>query len=318
MRPQGRVTPEGDMDIGIIGSATVAQTVGGKLLDLGHTVTISSRDTSRSKDRGEMGTLPSADRWVAEQRAEGADAAAGSFAEAAAAGELVINATTGAGSLEALELAGASNLRGKILIDLSNPLDFSKGMPPSLFVCNTDSLGEQIQAALPETRVVKTLNTVSAGVMVDPLQLGEPTTIFVAGDDGDAKAWVTRHVLREWFGWEHVVDLGDITASRGVGDVPADLAADVGGVGRRRAQYQARDGVAGAGRRAVRRGSAAPRRPPPAAARVRPRASCPPRSPPAGTDPTEPSTHPATRRRLRSSSTEPPLPRGCRAPQARR
>ncbi len=204
------------MDIGIIGSATVAQTVGGKLLDLGHTVTISSRDTSRSKDRGEMGTLPSADRWVAEQRAEGADAAAGSFAEAAAAGELVINATTGAGSLEALELAGASNLRGKILIDLSNPLDFSKGMPPSLFVCNTDSLGEQIQAALPETRVIKTLNTVSAGVMVDPLQLGEPTTIFVAGDHGDAKAWVTRHVLREWFGWEHVVDLGDITASRGL------------------------------------------------------------------------------------------------------
>jgi len=203
------------MDIGIIGSSTVAQTVGGKLLDLGHTVTISSRDTSQGKDRGAMGKLPSADEWVAAQRADGAAAAAGSFAAAAAAGELVINATAGAGSLEALELAGASNLRGKILIDLSNPLDFSRGMPPSLLVCNTDSLGEQIQAALPETRVVKTLNTVGANVMIDPAGLGEPTTVFVAGNDAEAKAWVTRHVLREWFGWEHVLDLGDISAARG-------------------------------------------------------------------------------------------------------
>jgi len=203
------------MDIGIIGSGRVAQTVGGKLLDLGHTVTISSRDTSRAKDLGAMGKLPSADEWAAAQRADGADAAAGSFAQAAAAGELAINATAGAGSLAALALAGASNLRGKILIDLANPLDFSQGMPPSLSVCNTDSLGEQVQAALPETRVVKTLNTVSANVMIDPGQLGEPTTIFVAGDDAEAKAWVTRHVLREWFGWEHVLDLGDIRSARG-------------------------------------------------------------------------------------------------------
>jgi predicted dinucleotide-binding enzyme len=203
------------MDIGIIGSGQVAQIVGGKLLDLGHTVTVSSRDTSQSKDRGEWGKLPSADEWAAAQRADGAAAAAGSFAAAAAAGELVINATAGTGSLPALELAGASNLRGKILVDLSNPLDFSQGMPPSLFVCNTDSLGEQIQAALPETRVVKTLNTVGANVMIDPAQLGESTTVFVAGNDAEAKAWVTRHLLREWFGWEHVVDLGDITAARG-------------------------------------------------------------------------------------------------------
>jgi predicted dinucleotide-binding enzyme len=203
------------MDIGIIGSGRVAQTVGGKLLDLGHTVTISSRDTSKSKDLGAMGALPSADEWVAAQRADGAAAAAGSFAAAAAAGELVINATAGSGSLEAIELAGARNLRGKILIDLANPLDFSQGMPPSLFLCNTDSLGERVQAALPETRVVKTLNTVSADVMIDPARLGEPTTVFVAGDDGEAKEWVTRHVLREWLGWEHVVDLGDISASRG-------------------------------------------------------------------------------------------------------
>ena len=203
------------MDIGIIGSGGVARTLASKLLDLGHTVTISSRDTSKAKDLGQMGTLPSADEWVAAQRADGAAAAAGSFAEAAAAGELVINAAAGAGVLEALELAGASNLHGKIVIDLSNPLDFSRGMPPGLSICNTDSLGERVQAALPEARVVKTLNTVNANVMIDPAQLGEPTTIFVSGNDGEAKEWVTRHVLREWFGWEHVVDLGDITSARG-------------------------------------------------------------------------------------------------------
>ncbi len=203
------------MDIGIIGSGRVAQTLGGKLLDLGHAVTISSRDVNQPKPLGERGTVPSAAEWAAAQRTEGADAAAGSFAHAAASGELVINATAGAGSLAALELTGAANLNGKIMIDVSNPLDFSRGMPPSLLVCNTDSLGERIQAAYPDVRVVKTLNTVGANVMVDPSQLGEPTAAFVAGNDAEAKAWVTRHLLREWFGWEQVIDLGDITAARG-------------------------------------------------------------------------------------------------------
>ncbi len=205
------------MDIGIIGSSSVAQTLGGKLLDLGHRVIISSRDVSAAKSLPQYGiTLPSAEDWAKAQRDEGADAAAGGFADAASSSELVINATAGAVSLQALEQAGAENLRGKILIDLSNPLDFSQGLPPTLTVANTDSLGERIQAALPETRVVKTLNTVGAPVMVDPEQLGEATHIFVCGDDADAKAWVTRHLLREWLGWEHVMDLGDITASRGV------------------------------------------------------------------------------------------------------
>jgi len=202
------------MDIGIIGSGQVAQTLGGKFLDLGHSVTISSRDPSQPKDRGELGVIPSADEWAAAQRAEGAAAAAGSFAAAALAGDLVVNATAGASSLAALELAGAEHLRGKVLIDLANPLDFSRGMPPSLTVCNTDSLGEQIQAAFPETNVVKTLNTVNVNVMIDPAQLGAETDIFVAGNDADAKAWVTKHVLREWLGWSRVLDLGDITAAR--------------------------------------------------------------------------------------------------------
>jgi 8-hydroxy-5-deazaflavin:NADPH oxidoreductase len=203
------------MKIGIIGSGGVAQTLGAKLAEVGHAVTISSRDTSRPKDRGAMGVTPSADDWAAEQRGKGHEAAAAGFAEAAASGELLINATAGTGSLAALQAAGAGNLRGKILVDVSNPLDFSRGMPPTLAVCNTDSLGEQIQAAFPETRVVKTLNTVTAALMVDPGRLAEQTDLFVAGNDAGAKEWVTTHLLRESLGWTRVIDLGDIGAARG-------------------------------------------------------------------------------------------------------
>ena len=203
------------MDIGIIGSGRVAQTLATKLLELGHRVTISSRDTTKAKDLGDWGTIPSADAFAAAQRELGRDAAAGSFADAAAAGEVIINATFGGHSLEALEAAGAANLAGKILVDVANPLDFSQGMPPTLLFCNTDSLGERIQAAFPEARVVKSLNTTTAQVMVDPRQLTEPTTMFVSGNDQEAKDWVHRELLERWFGWEQVLDLGDITAARG-------------------------------------------------------------------------------------------------------
>jgi predicted dinucleotide-binding enzyme len=203
------------MDIGIIGSSRVAQTLATKLLELGNQVTISSRDTAKAKDLGDWGTLPSADAFVAAQRELGRDAAAGSFADAAAAGEVVINATAGGHTLEALEAAGAASLAGKILVDVANALDFSRGMPPSLLFCNTDSLGERIQAAFPDARVVKSLNTTNARVMVDPRQLTEPTTMFVSGNDQEAKDWVQHELLERWFGWEQVIDLGDITAARG-------------------------------------------------------------------------------------------------------
>lgn len=202
------------MRIGIIGSGVVARTLGGKLAEVGHGVTISSRDTRQPKE-SPTGPIPSADDWAAQQRERGFEAAATGFAAAAAFGEFVINATAGAGSLAALGSAGADNLRGKILVDLANPLDFSHGMPPALLVCNTDSLGEQIQAAFPDTRVVKTLNTVAAPLMVDPERLPEQTTVFVAANDGKAKAWVTEHLLRRSLGWERVVDLGDISSARG-------------------------------------------------------------------------------------------------------
>ena len=202
------------MDIGIIGSGRAAQTVATKLLELGHRVTISSRDTAKPKDLGDWGAVPSAEDFAAAQRDLGREAAAGSFADAAAHGEVVINLTFGGHSLDALGAAGAANLAGKILVDVANPLDFSRGMPPTLLFCNTESLGERIQAAFPDARVVKSLNTTNAQVMVDPRQLTEPTTMFVSGNDQEAKDWVHHELLERWFGWEQVIDLGDITAAR--------------------------------------------------------------------------------------------------------
>lgn len=188
------------MKIGILGSGVVAKTVGGKLAGLGHEVVLGTRDAGKLQE------------WLGEA---GGNARAGSMAEAAAHGEVVINATAGAGSLEALAAAGAENLNGKILIDIANPLDFSQGMPPSLSILNTDSLGEQIQRAHPEVKVVKALNTLSAHLMVDPGQLaGGDHHIFVSGNDAAAKAQVVSW-LKEWFGWQQIIDLGDITTARG-------------------------------------------------------------------------------------------------------
>jgi predicted dinucleotide-binding enzyme len=138
----------------------------------------------------------------------------GTFAEAVAHGQLVVAALSGQGVLEGLSLAGEAALAGKVLIDITNPLDFSKGMPPSLTVSNTDSLGEQIQRKFPKTKVVKTLNTTNAFLMVDPGQLaGGDHTMFVAGNDAAAKAEVTS--ILKAFGWKDIVDLGDITMARG-------------------------------------------------------------------------------------------------------
>jgi hypothetical protein len=204
------------MKIGIVGSGTVAQTLGTRLAERGQSVMISSRDTSRGKDLGERGALPSADEWVAVQRAAGRDAAAGSFDAAAVFGELAIVATPGLNALDALATVERAALAGKIVVDLSNPLDFSHGMPPILGVCNTESIGERVQAAFPEARVVKTLNTVNVNVMIDPGALGEDTHLFVAGNDAEAKRWVTDRLLKGLLGWKLVLDVGDITAARGL------------------------------------------------------------------------------------------------------
>jgi len=199
------------MKIGIIGSGVVGQTLGAKLAERGENVVLGTRSPGSVNDKRGFGQ--SLDDWV---KATDGKGRIGSFADAAAHGEIVINATSGTVSLDALRLAGEQNLRGKILIDVSNPLDFSKGMPPTLTVCNTDSTGEQIQRAFPEAKVVKTLNTTNVNVMVDPGQVaGGDHDLFVSGNDLQAKGRVTE-LLQQWFGWRTVIDLGDITTARGV------------------------------------------------------------------------------------------------------
>ena len=201
------------MKIGILGTGVVGQTIGGKLVELGHDVLVGTRDVARTMARTEPQSYGSAPLSVWLEQHPGAKV--GTFPEAARHAELVINATSGMVSLEALEQAGEANLNGKILMDISNPLDFSKGMPPTLSVCNTDSLGEQIQRAYPNVKVVKTLNTVTASLMVNPRQLADGDHhLFVSGNDSEAKAYVAN-LLATWFGWRHIVDLGDITTARG-------------------------------------------------------------------------------------------------------
>ncbi len=201
------------MNIGILGTGIVAKTIAGKLSSLGHAVKLGTREVKATLARSEpdMAGGPPLRTWLESQPR----VTLGTYAEAAAHGELVICALSGQGALPGLQSAGAEALGGKILIDISNPLDFSKGMPPSLSVANTDSLGEQVQRAFPTTKVVKTLNTVNAFLMVDPQQLaGGDHSMVVCGNDAGAKTEVTR-ILKAWFGWKDVVDLGDITNARG-------------------------------------------------------------------------------------------------------
>jgi hypothetical protein len=192
------------MNIGILGTGGVGQTIAAKLSSLGHSVTLGTRDAAATLSREEFSS------W----HVQNSSVKIGSFAEAAAHGEIIVNALSGQAVLETLKAVGEANLSGKILIDISNPLDFSKGMPPSLFVGNTDSLGEQIQRAFPGVKVVKTLNTVTAHLMVNPVALADGDHhLFMSGDDADAKATVIGY-LREWFGWKNIVDLGGINTAR--------------------------------------------------------------------------------------------------------
>ncbi len=189
------------MKIAVFGTGMVGNTIASKLVSLGHDVKMGSRSANNEK----------AVAWAKEA---GARASHGTFGEAAGFGEIVFNCTLGNATLEALRAAGGQALEGKILVDVSNPLDFSKGMPPSLFVCGTDSLAEQIQREFPKTRVVKALNTISANVMVDPGRVPGEHATFISGNNIEAKQKVTE-ILRGGFGWKQVLDLGDITTARG-------------------------------------------------------------------------------------------------------
>lgn len=200
------------MKIGVLGTGPVGQAVAARLSELGHTVLVGTRDPAATLERTIPGTFGNAPFKVWREQHPGIGL--GTFAQAASHGELVVNATQGAASLEALKAAGESELAQKILVDMANPLDFSKGMPLSLTVCNNDSLGEQIQRAFPLTKVVKTLNTMYASLIVDPRQLADGAhTAFVSGNDGSAKDTVIA--LLKSFGWRDIFDLGDITTGRG-------------------------------------------------------------------------------------------------------
>ena len=190
------------MNIGIFGTGNVGITIANKLLRLGHHVMLGSRSSQNEKGLN----------WA---KSAGANASFGTYAEAAAFGEVLFHCTLGFGAVDAIKSAGAANLHGKILVDITNPLDFSKGMPPTLFVTNDDSLGEQIQRAVPEVHVVKALNTVNAELMVNPALIPGNHTVFICGNDENAKTKVTE-ILSGWFGWKSVIDLGDITNSRAV------------------------------------------------------------------------------------------------------
>ena len=191
------------MKIAVLGTGPVGNTIGSKLIELGHAVMMGSRTADNEKAKAFV------DKHTTNARA-------GLFADAAAFGEIIFNCTAGLGSLEALKLAGAENMNGKIIVDVANPLDFSKGMPPSLSVVNTNSLGEEIQKAFPQSKVVKTLNTMWCGLMVNPSLVNKGDhNVFLCSNHEEAKEEVKKILLS--FGWkeENIIDLGDLTAARG-------------------------------------------------------------------------------------------------------
>lgn len=189
------------MKIAVLGTGNVGMTIGAKMVETGHQVMMGSRTADNEKAVSFSKRFP--DR-----------ASHGTFADACNFAELIFNCTAGIGSLEALQQA-ASSLENKIIIDVSNPLDFSKGMPPTLTISNTDSLGEQIQKSFPSARVVKTLNTMWCGLMVNPGLLKEEHNVFMSGNDASAKEAVKKILYT--FGWKEsmIIDLGDITTARG-------------------------------------------------------------------------------------------------------
>jgi len=177
----------------------VGEALGIKFAQLGHQVKMGSRTADNE----------SAANWA---KATGANASQGTFGDAAAFGEMIFICLKGAVFLEVAKTLEATALAGKVLVDVSNPLDFSRGMPPSLAICNTNSLGEEVQKAAPSARVVKTLNIVNCEVMIEPAKGGHPT-MLVCGNDAEAKSKVMA--LLKTMGWRDIIDLGDITKSRG-------------------------------------------------------------------------------------------------------
>ena len=188
------------MRIAVLGTGNAGRTLATKLVEIEHHVVMGARDAGNETARA----------WAAQTGGSHAD-----FAGATSTAELVVNATAGTASLDALAAAGADHLAGKTLLDVANPLDFSNGFPPGFSVGTDESLAEKIQAAFPDTRVVKGLNTVTADLMVQPSLVPGRHHLFICGNDDAAKSEVAT-LLKE-LGWasESIIDLGDLSAARG-------------------------------------------------------------------------------------------------------
>src|SRR5208282_5895800 len=187
------------MKVGVIGSGDVGRRLGQGFASQGHEVKLGTRDPKKKEIQA----------WLKETPGK---VSVGSFAETAAHGEVILLCTLGSAAESAIGLAGEKNFAGKVLIDVTNPLDFSKGMPPGLFVGTTDSLGERVQRRLPQAKVVKCFNIVANSTMIDPrLKEGLPTMI-IAGNDAGAKKKVAE--ILAGFGWEAPVDIGNIDGAR--------------------------------------------------------------------------------------------------------
>ena len=197
------------MKIAVLGTGIVGRTLAGRLRGLGHEVVMGTRDVA--------GTLAKQkeDSPLTNWMKDHPDVPLKPFAAAASGSDMLVNCVGGLVSIAALEASGEASLNGKLLIDIANPLDFSQGMPPFLNPVNTDSLGEQIQKRFPELKVVKTLNTMNAHIMVDPSKVPGDHNVFVSGNDEGAKN-EAKEILNS-FGWkaDQILDLGDITTARG-------------------------------------------------------------------------------------------------------
>lgn len=201
------------MNIAVIGTGMVGRSISAKLAQLGHKVVMGTRDIEKTYAHTEtdmFGNIPFS-QW----QQDNSSVELNTFSEAAANAELLFVCTHGSNSKAVLELTGRENLKGKTIIDLSNGLVFGEvGEQPKLDPVNTNSVGEQLQAAFPEANIVKTLNNIQHTVMVNPALVQGSHNVFISGESENAKSDV-KSILRS-FGWqtEQIVDLGGITYSR--------------------------------------------------------------------------------------------------------
>jgi 8-hydroxy-5-deazaflavin:NADPH oxidoreductase len=202
------------MNITILGTGSVGQALAGKLMSLGNDVTVGTRDVEVSLQRVEpdrMGNM-----GIGQFMVDNPGVNLVTFNDAINSDtDLIINALGGESILEVLGAIDPNLIDSKVMIDVANPLDFSNGFPPSLTICNTTSLGEQVQAQFLNLKVVKALNTVSNPVMINPTALSGNHNLFICGNDMDAKNIVGGVLISMGWNSSQIIDLGDITNSRG-------------------------------------------------------------------------------------------------------